>query len=150
MEKKFKILRIIGTVWKILAWIVLIVGVLVALGSLLMSIFGGSMLGWVLSQFGVAEQGATGAYGIVGGIVGGFILSLVLAILALIEFLMLYAIGDLIYLFLDIEANTRLTAQWVAQLAPQAYTPAPPVYTPPPPAYSTPLPPTYPTPVPGQ
>ncbi|MBE9471159.1 MAG: hypothetical protein IMY75_03490, partial [Chloroflexi bacterium] len=44
MEKKFKVLRIIGTIWKILAWIVLIVGVLSSIGVLLMSIFGGGML----------------------------------------------------------------------------------------------------------
>ncbi len=128
MEKKFKVLRIIGTIWKILAWIVLIVGVLSSIGVLLMSIFGGGMLSQLGQEYGELVW-ASWAFGLAGGIVG-FIVSLIATI---INFLLLYAVGELIYLLLAIEENTR-QAQWVqAHPAPQAYPAAPPTYPPPPP-----------------
>ena len=40
MEKKFRVLRIIGTLWKVLAWIALIGGILSSLGILLTGILG--------------------------------------------------------------------------------------------------------------
>ncbi|MDY6874587.1 MAG: hypothetical protein SWK90_00055 [Chloroflexota bacterium] len=128
MDKKFKILRIIGTVWKIMAWIALFVGILSSVGVLLMSLFGGG----VLSQFGQEYSqmpGALWAFGLTGGIIG-FIVSLIATI---INFLLLYAVGELIYLLLAIEENTR-QVQWVqAPHTPQAYPAAPPTYPPPPP-----------------
>jgi len=145
MEKKFKVLRIIGTVWKVLAWITLIFGIIGAFGTLLASIFGGGFMGQMMRPYG--QQGTPWAQGF--GVVGGIIAFVVTLIIAVFYFLMLYAIGEMIYLFLDVEENTRITAQWISHLAPQTYTPAPPVYTPPPPTYPTP-PPTYPTPAPGQ
>jgi hypothetical protein len=146
MEKKFRVLRVIGTVWKIVAWIVLILGILGAFGMLLTSILGGGFMSQMMRQYG--QQG--GIWTTAGGIVGGIVGFVIMLIVAVLYFLMLYAIGDLIYLFLDVEENTRLTSQWVSRLAPQAYTPAPPVYSPPPPAYPTPPPPVYPAPTPGQ
>lgn len=145
MEKKFKVLRIIGTVWKVLAWIVLIFGIIGAFGTLLGSIFGSGFMGQMMRQYG--RQGTPWVPGF--GIVGGIITFVVMLIVAVFYFLMLYAIGEMIYLFLDVEENTRSTAQWISHLATQTYTPAPPVYTPPPPTYPTP-PPSYPTPPPGQ
>lgn len=116
MNKKFRVLRIIGTIWKILAWIVLIAGILGAIGALLGGILGG------LRQFGELgiTMGQAGA-GLIGGIIG-FIGVLIGTIL---NFLALYAIGDLIYLMLAIEENTRTTSQWIQQQAgpaqPQSY-----------------------------
>jgi len=50
-----------------------------------------------------------------------FIVSLIMTIL---YFLALYAVGELIYLLLAIEENTRLAAQWIqARSAPVAYSP---------------------------
>ncbi len=145
MGKKFRVLRIIGTIWKILAWIVLILGIVGAFASLLLAILGGEMMrGW-MGNYGPMRGVGPG----LGGVLGGIVTFIVTLILTAIYFLMLYAVGDMIYLLLDIEENTRMTAQWAAHLAPQAYTPAPPVYTPPPPTYPTP-PPSYPTPPPGQ
>ncbi len=129
MEKKFKVLRTIGTVWKILAWITLIVGVLSSIGVLLTSIFGGGML----SQFG-QEYGQVPRTSWIFGLAGGIVGFIVLLVITIVYFLLLYAIGELVYLLLAIEENTRLAAQWIqAHSAPSAYPAAPPTYSPPPP-----------------
>jgi len=129
MEKKFKVLRFIGTIWKILAWIVLIVGILSSIGVLLMSILGGGLLSQLGQEYGQMPD-ASWFFGTVGGVVA-FIVSLIVTI---IYFLMLYAVGELIYLLLAIEENTRLASPWMqAPPAPPAYPAAPPAYSPPPP-----------------
>ena len=159
MKKKFGTLRVIGTFWKVVAWIELIVGILSSIGILLAGILGTSVPWSNLEQFGLAPW-APQAFGLVGGIVG-FFASLVATI---IWFLLTYAVGEFIYLLLSIEENTRLAAQqveWAQQQAipapappAPAYTPPPPApaytppplapaYTPPPPAYSPPPPAPY-------
>ncbi len=113
MEKKFRVLRIIGTAYKILAWIVLVVGVIFSIGMLLTSILGGGML----SQFGQEYSeiaGVAWAFSVAGGIVA-FIVFLVVTVVC---FLLLYAIGEYIYLMIAIEENTRLTAQRIGYSPP--------------------------------
>ncbi len=103
MEKNFRVLRIIGTLWKVLAWIALIGGILSSLGVLLVGILGSG--GFVL-RFLQQEAGTMpGAVSVVGSILG-FIISLTVTI---INFLILYAVGELIDLLLAIEKNTRQT-----------------------------------------
>ena len=127
MEKKFKVLRIIGTIWKILAWIVFIIGVLSATGILLTSIFGGGMLSRFGQEYGEMPWAAW-AFSVAGGIVA-FIVSLIATI---VNFLLLYAAGEFIYLLLAIEENARLAAQWMqARSAPLAYSPPSPTMPPP-------------------
>ena len=128
MEKKFKVLRIIGMIWKILAWIALFVGVLSSIGVLLVSIFGGGMLSQLGQEYGEMVW-ASWAFGLAGGVVG-FIVSLIATI---INFLLLYAVGELIYQLLAIEENTRQAQRVQEHPAPQAYPAAPPTYPPPPP-----------------
>jgi len=108
MNKKFKVLRFIGTLWKILAWIILIIGVISAFAILLVSIFSGGV-GSQMEQVQGEMAWAPWAFGFLGGIIG-FIGAI---IITLFYFLVLYAIGELIYLFLSIEENTRRTAQWI-------------------------------------
>lgn len=148
VEKRFGILRVIGSVWKVLAWVVLAAFLLSGIGVLLASIFGGGMLGQAFGQY--VPQGASWAswaFGAVGGIIALFVFLL----LGILYFMMCYAVGDFIYLGLAVEENTRLTAQWMqaqARPAPVAYPPAPAAYAPPPPPpppppKPTPPPPTY-------
>ncbi|HHS97248.1 MAG TPA: hypothetical protein ENK08_05030 [Chloroflexi bacterium] len=127
MEKRFRVLRIIGTLYKVLAWIALIGGILGAFGVLLASLVGGFSLP---REYGMPPFG-----GAVAG-VGGFLVVLVMAV---IDFIAFYGIGELIYLFIAIEENTRETALWVrsqqaatTQVAWQGATPPPP--PPPPPS----------------
>lgn len=128
MEKKFTALRIVATIWKILAWIVLIFGIIASILSLIGSIVGGGVLGPMMQQYGFEGQVPAGVFGVVGGI----ITFLVMLIATLFYFLALYAVGEGISLLLAIEENTRLTAQWVAaRAAPAQPVAAQPVYTPP-------------------
>lgn len=109
MEKKFRVLRLIGTLWKVLAWITLISGILLSLGILLAGVLGSG--GYILRLFGQEPSVMPGAMGVVSSVVG-FIVALVTTI---IYFLILYALGDLIYLLLAIEENTRQTMQALQQ-----------------------------------
>ena len=139
MEKKFKILHILGAIWKILAWIALVVGLLSSVGLLLMSIFGGEMV----RQFIPPEQmpWSPRLFGVAGGIVT-FVTSLILTI---IHFLMLYAAGEFVFLLLAIEENTRLMAHAVrprpAPQVPPIARPSRPTPLPPPPPVPQPPPP---------
>lgn len=111
MEKRFRVLRIIGTLWKVLAWIELIVGILSALGVLIMGVLGSG--GFLLQFLGENAGLISGAMGIVSTIVA----FVVLLLATIVSFLVLYALGELIYLVLAIEENTRRTRQRLEQAA---------------------------------
>jgi heme/copper-type cytochrome/quinol oxidase subunit 1 len=131
MEKKFTVLRIIATLWKIVAWIALVLGVAASVGVLLIGVLGGPR---APHYFGLPE--ASWAYSVAGGI-AGFVAMLIATI---IYFLLMYAAGELIYLLLAIEENTRQSSQqlqWMAQEPPEpeaVYAPPLTPYSPPPPA----------------
>jgi hypothetical protein len=114
-DRRFTALRVIGTIFKILAWTSLIFGLLAAVAVLILS--------FVLG----AEQGPLGLD--LGGPLAGIAVFVVTAISTTIGFLMLYAIGESVYLFLSIEENTRRSA-YIAQQQyaayPVSYAPAPP------------------------
>ena len=113
MDRRFTALRVIGTVFKILAWISLILGVIAGIGMLI--------VGFTLS----GQEGLLGLE--LGGSLAGIALFVVLLIIAVFGFLTLYAIGESVYLFLSIEENTRRTAY----LAQQQYTAYQSPYSPP-------------------
>jgi hypothetical protein len=115
MDRRFTALRIIGTLFKILAWISLILGLVAAIGMLVV----GFMLG--------GQQGPLGLQ--LNGPLAGIAMFVVALIITIISFLSLYAIGEFVYLGLSIEENTRRTAY----LAQQQYTSAQTSYVPVPP-----------------
>jgi hypothetical protein len=122
LERRFTALRVIGTLFKVLAWITLIVGILAAVGILVVSLAGtgawGSWLpGWDLGP---------------GSMLVAVISGVVVLIVFLVYFLLLYAVGDTIYLFLAIEDSTRHTAYLLTQQAraTAAYAPPPADYAP--------------------
>jgi hypothetical protein len=101
MDRRFTALRVIGTIFKVLAWIVLILGILAAIGSL--------VLGFTLNnQFGTAGLS-------VGGPLAGIALFIGLLVGSILEFLAFYAAGEFLYLFLAIEENSRRTAFFLQQ-----------------------------------
>jgi len=102
MEKRFRILRIVGTLYKVLAWIVLVTGVLSAFGSLIFSVAGGAL---IPQEYG---QGLP-----IGGAVLGITSFLTLLIVSAFQFVLFYSVGELIYLLLAIEENTREVALWM-------------------------------------
>jgi hypothetical protein len=101
MDRRFAALRVIGTIFKVVAWIVLILGLLAGVFVL--------VAGFLLSgQLGLAGLD-------VGGPLAGIALFFVILIVSLFGFLSFYAVGESAYLFLSIEENTRRTAYFAQQ-----------------------------------
>ena len=111
MEKKFKALRFVGTIYKVIG---IIAGVLTVIGSLgfcLMSILGGSVINSILNSVSNYGGGSSsGPAGLFGGILGGVVIGGIILLYGGITSITLYALGEGIYLFIGIEENTRTTA----------------------------------------
>jgi hypothetical protein len=101
MDRRFTALRVIGTVFKVLAWFSLILGVLGSVGML--------VLGFTLGS----QEGFLGVS--VGGPLAGIAMFVVGLLIAIISFLSLYAIGESIYLLLAMEDSTRRSAYLLQQ-----------------------------------
>ncbi len=99
VPKRFDILRFVGGLLKILAWISLILSILSAIGIVLLP-----QLMNISSLIGNNEQLAlaTGT--------GAIFTGLFVLIGGLLNFIFLYALGEFVLLQLAIEENTRLTA----------------------------------------
>ena len=120
VEKRFRVLRVIGTIYKILGWIILVVGVLTSLGILVAGLVGGAGV----TQF-MSRNSQLG--GLMGSVLGGLIAAVVSFVLTLVYFVFVYGMGELIYLFLAIEENTRATSAWIGRsLQAPAVPPTPP------------------------
>lgn len=124
MEKRYKVLRFVATLWKILAWITLGLGVLGSFGALL-----GGILGAAGPQFW-RNLGLNPALFGSGGVVVGIIGFLVGLIVTAFQFVVLYATGELFSVLIAIEENTRATQLHLQRLGqrstPQPASPAPP------------------------
>ncbi len=130
MQKKFTVLRVVSTIFKILAWIILVIGVLGACGMIALGAMSGSSVG-TSNSFGNNPL-VPGA----GGAIGGAIVGVGLIIGALHYFLVIYAFGDILTLLISLEENTRLTAERLMQPLPPVspkLAPLPPIGNPPPP-----------------
>jgi hypothetical protein len=112
MARQFTALRVVGTIFKILGWLSLIVGLLAAIATLV---------------FGFALNNQLGIPGLdIGGPLAGIAGFVAAVVLAVLNFLLFYAVGEGIYLFLCIEENTRRTAYFIQQ----QYVPPEPSYQP--------------------
>lgn len=115
MARQFTALRVVGTIFKILAWIGLILGLLAAVGGL----FFGFTLG---DQVGIVGPD-------LGGPLAGIAVFVVSVVVAIVNFLLWYAAGEAVYVFLSIEENTRRSAYYIQQQFPApegSYQPPPP------------------------
>jgi hypothetical protein len=117
MDRRFMALRIVGTIFKILAWITLVVGLLAAAFMLVAGFALSERLGIISLDVGGPLAG-----------IAGFVVALLATV---VNFLILYAIGEAVYVFLSIEENSRRTAfimqqQHVAQQTAYSPSPAPP------------------------
>lgn len=102
VPKRFGVLRFFGTLLKVIAWIVLILSILSAIG---LALAGGTMI----EQLGPA-LGDQAALASTLGLGGGIAIGLFALIMGLIYFLILYVSGESLHLQLAVEENTRLTA----------------------------------------
>ena len=117
MEKKFQILRFVGTVYKVFGIIVGVITILAVIGACLVSVLGGKMMDQLQEQLGPTAP----SMGIVGGIIASFLVLLYGGGLAVT----LYALGEMVYLLLALEENTRMTAQALSQSASSSPPPPP-------------------------
>ena len=106
--KKYKALRTIATIFKILGILSLVLTILLSLASCL---FYGAMGAYFNNQ-------SREFYGVTGGdsgvvVAAGIILGLFILIYGGFSSLMIYGAGELIYVLLDIEQNTRETSELV-------------------------------------
>jgi uncharacterized membrane protein len=99
MQKKYGFLSFAAKVLRVVAWIFLVVGIIV-------SIYFGILTG------GNAANGAVG--GLVGGI-AGFFMAVVGIIFSFLAWVFLLTARELLYLLMDVEENTRITAENIAQ-----------------------------------
>lgn len=108
MKKRFGILRLIGSIYKILGIIVAVITLLGAIAVCATSVLGGA----ALEQFmGNVQQYSRGPWGMMGGMAGGLIGGIGIILSGLAMAIGLYAGGELIYLLLSLEENTRVTAR---------------------------------------
>jgi len=107
MIKKYKALRLVGSVYKIVGYIVLVFAVLGGLAFCLSGIFGGTALNMFTQQFGSPlGSDAQGGMAIVGVLMGIFSL-----LYGGVVGISLLAAGELVSLLIDIEENTRAAAK---------------------------------------
>ena len=96
---KYRALRIISTVFKILGWVVLVLGILSTCAWSALFAITGSGIG-----LGGGRESAAGGIGVIliaiGVFLGGIIASGLYSLL-------FFAVGELVQVVLDIEANTR-------------------------------------------
>jgi len=108
VEKKYKILRIVAFVWKIVAWVILVISVLGGCASLVMTLMAGNQLSRQTSALGL---------GMLGGTVGGITIAVVAILVGLFYFISLYAVAEMIDVALALEENTRATSEQLKNIA---------------------------------
>lgn len=106
MEKRFKVLHFVATLYKIFAWIALAVGILGMLGAIVTGIVGGPLN---------RQMGVGSVWGAMFGIVGGIIAGVGILIIAALYFVFLYGVSEGLHLLLSIEENTRQAAYMLSQ-----------------------------------
>jgi hypothetical protein len=107
MEKKYRILRIVATIWKVLAWIVLVISVLGGCASIAFGVLAG----------GAGSSSNNTLAPLLGGAIGGAISGLIAIFIGVLYFVSLYAFAELVDVMLALEENTRATAEQLKNLA---------------------------------
>jgi len=110
VPQRFGVLRLVGTLLKVVAWVVLV-------GSILLALLAG-MAGPIARQF-LGDAGLRPDL-LAMGSAGGLIAGVFLMVLGLVLFFSLYAAGEKIFLQLAIEENTRMTAALLLSAAERA------------------------------
>lgn len=107
MEKKFIVLRIVAFIWKIVAWVLLVLSVLGGCGILVTLVMAGN-------QF--SRQASVPGLGLLGG-AGGIVMAVVVILAGLFYFISLYAVAEIIDVMLALEENTHATVEQLKNIA---------------------------------
>lgn len=105
VPKRFGILRLVGTLLKVIAWIILVVAVIAAI---VVGIAGSAPALQPVVQNIVSALAPGATFDPTSG--SGIIIGIVTLILGLLYFILFYAGGENILLRVALEENTRLTA----------------------------------------
>jgi hypothetical protein len=126
--RQFRALRFVAGFYRVLAWIVLILGIIGGIAAIVFGATGGAIR---IPGVGLPPD----ATGTVGGVISGLLIILG----ALLYFVLLYAMSDIFLLGIAIEHNTRETVNYLREdieaypsSRPTQWEPPPP---PPPPAH---------------
>lgn len=119
VPSRFGVLRFIGNLLKVVAWIWLVLSVIGAIG---MAIAGSSLLSMADGMMGINANWIPATGGVIGGIAILFI--------GLIYFLFFYGIGEGIQMLLAVEENTRLTAALLLRMHQESQLPEEDAYAP--------------------
>lgn len=106
MIKKYKALRLVGTIYKIIGAIILVITIIGAAGSCISGLLGGALLSGFANQLSLNTSPTDSGGMAVVGIISGFVILL----WGLIAGVTTFALGEGIYLLIDIEENTRVSA----------------------------------------
>jgi hypothetical protein len=116
MEPRYRALRIIGTIYKVIGGLAGLVTILIVLSICATSVFGGAILGGMARDFG--DGGGMGSF--MGSTIGGLIGSLLVMLYGGTLSVTMFAFGEGVYLLLALEENTRRTAHFLAAGSPPA------------------------------
>jgi hypothetical protein len=119
MQRKYRALRTIATIFKVLGWVILILGILSACATSAAMLLGGS------AMLGFTGSGGGGDAGALWGAIAGIVTFVVMAITVGLYALILIAASEGIQVFLDIEENTREMARHLSQRGVSGPPPAP-------------------------
>jgi hypothetical protein len=106
---RYRALRIVATIYRVIGWIVIVVGVLSSCAFAAVAITAPRWLGGTM-PYGYPRAGMAG--GVVGAIIG-LVMGLIMTALYGITLL---ALAEGVYVFLDIEENTREIARRIREL----------------------------------
>jgi hypothetical protein len=109
METKYRALRTIATIFKVLGWVILILGILSACGTSAAMFLGGA------AMMGFGGTGGGGDAGPLWAAIAAIVTFIVMIITVGLYALILIAASEGIQVFLDIEENTRDMARRLAQ-----------------------------------
>jgi hypothetical protein len=111
MERKYRALRTIAVIFKVLGWVMLILGILSACGTSGMIAIGGASVPLIE---GPGRQAGSEAALI--GVVAAIVIFIVMLVTVGLYALILIAASEAIYVFLDIEENTRKMAMQLGRM----------------------------------
>jgi hypothetical protein len=108
MDKRYRALRTIGTIYKVIGAILAVITILGAIGICITSIAGGAAFNSILSQY-------SNSAGTLSGIFGGVLLGFIVILYGGLMSVTMYGFGEGIYLLIALEENTRTTASLLQQ-----------------------------------
>ena len=109
---RYRALRIVATVYRIIGWIVIVVGVLCSCGFAALAIAAPQWFGGAMGM----GYGYFPRTGIAGGVIVGIIGLVMGLVITGLKGITLLAIAEGIQIFLDIEENTREIARRIREL----------------------------------